>query len=150
MNPIRHSIGERVLLKAWLAVDVALWLSSLPALLRVHTIPTLLKRLGASERQKAPPRIDLNDAVKIVTRVCSLRPFRARFFPKLCLRQSLVLYRTLSRLGYPVEIHFGVKKDGRTLHGHSWVTLQGEPLADTAQHGMFRSLYSYRSNYAFK
>ena len=143
MNHFRRPIPERFFFKAVLALDVVLWLFSLPALLRVHTIPTLLERLTVGKKEKAPPAVNLNDAVGIVTRICNLRPFRARVFPKLCLRQSLALYRTLTQMGYPVEIHFGVRKEDKTLSGHSWVTLRGEAVADTAQSGIFKAVYSY-------
>ena len=106
-------------------------------------MPTLLKRLTARKKQQARPAANLNVAVGIVTRICNLSVFRARFFPKLCLRQSLTLFRALSRMGYPVEIHFGVRKDDKTLSGHSWVTLRGEAVADTAPSVIFKAVYSY-------
>ena len=49
-------------------------------------------------------------------------------------------------MGYPVEIHFGALKDGEDLYGHSWVTMHGEPLADTARSGVFKVVYSYPYN----
>jgi hypothetical protein len=42
-----------------------------------------------------------------------------------------------------VEIHFGAVKDGETLQGHSWVTIQGEPVADTARSELFKVVYTY-------
>ena len=87
--------------------------------------------------------MEFSDVIGLVTQLCNLRPFRSRFFPKLCLRQSLALYRTLTQMGYPVEIHFGVRKEDKTLSGHSWVTLRGEAVADTAQSGIFEAVYSY-------
>ena len=144
MNHFRRPIPERFLFKAVLALDVVLWLFSLPALLHVHTMPTLLERLTVGKKEKARPAVNLNDAVGVVTRISNLRPFRSRVFPKLCLRQSLALYRTLTQMGYPVEIHFGVRKDDKTLSGHSWVTLGGGAVADTAPSALFKPVYSYR------
>jgi len=129
--------------KAALATNLVLWLFWLPVILRLHTIPMLLKRLARSEKYIRKTPLELTDVIGIVTRICHLRPFHSRFFPKLCLRQSLALYRTLSRMGYPVEIHFGVMKDSKNFHGHSWVTMQGEPVADTARSEVFRVVYSY-------
>ena len=129
--------------KATLAANLVLWLCCLPVMLRIQTIPTLLGRLGGSEKQKKKAPMEVKAAVRVVTRVSNLRPFRSRFFPKRCLRQSLLLYRTLCRMGYPVEIHFGARKDGEDLHGHSWVTLHGKPVADTARNEIFKVLYSY-------
>jgi hypothetical protein len=145
MNHFRDLIGERFLFKAGLTLDVLFGLLSLPALLRVHTIPTLLEHLTARKKQQACPAANLNDAVGIVTRICNLRVFRPRSFPKLCLRQSLTLYRTLSQMGYPVQIHFGVINDENGFQGHSWVTVEGETVADTARSGIFKVVYSYSS-----
>jgi Transglutaminase-like superfamily len=143
MNHFRHSIREDFLFKAGLALNVLIWLFTLPALLHVHTIPKLLKRLAAGRKEQSRSTVNFNDAVGIVTRICNLRPFRARIFPKLCLRQSLALYRTLTQMGYPVQIHFGVRKNDKTFSGHSWVTLRGEAVADTTQSGIFKAVYSY-------
>jgi len=46
-------------------------------------------------------------------------------------------------MGYPVEIHFGVRKDGNALHGHSWITLDGKPLGERNPTDVFRPIYSY-------
>ena len=135
-DPI-HSLS-----KAMLAANLVLWLCWLPVMLRIQTIPTLLKRL-AGEKQKKKRPMEVEEAVGVVTRVSNLRPFRSRFFPQRCLRQSLALYRTLSQMGYAVEIHFGAVKDGETLQGHSWVTIQGEPVADTARSELFKVVYTY-------
>ena len=143
MNHFRHPIREGLLFKATLALKVLLWLFSLPVLLRIHTMPTLLKRLTGAKKKQARPTVNLNDAVGIVIRICNLWPFRARVFPKLCLRQSLALYGALTQMGYPVQIHFGVKKEDTTLSGHSWVTLGRDAVADTAQTGIFKAVYSY-------
>ena len=139
MSPVPHPI--EFLSKAVLALDLVLWLFRLPIVLRTHTLPTLLQRLARSERLKT--KMPLRDAVGIVTRISNLGPFHSRIFPKRCLRQSLTLYRTLSQMGYPVEIHFGIHKDGEVLKGHSWVTIQGKPIAERAAIEIFTSVYSY-------
>jgi len=140
---LRHPIREHFLAKAVLGSDLLLWLFCLPVMLRMHTVPILLERLARSEKRVRKMPIELRGAVGIVTWVCNLRMFRSRLFPKLCLRQSLVLYRTLSQMGYPVEIHFGALKEGDDLHGHSWVTVEGKPVADTAQSNIFKVVYTY-------
>jgi hypothetical protein len=142
---VRHPIRERFLSKAMFASDLVLWLVWLPAALRIYTIPRLLERLAQSRRNDASNSMNLNEAVKIATRICNLRPFRSRFFPQRCLRQSLTLYRTLTRMGYPVELHFGVYKNGEKLRGHSWVTIEGKPVAEGTRTEIFKSIYSYRS-----
>jgi Transglutaminase-like superfamily len=135
-NPIRFRS------KGLLALELVLWLLWLPVVLRIHSIPMLLKGLASKNRSRKTS-MRLSEVIEIVTHISSLRPFCSRFFPKLCLRQSLALYRTLCQMGYPVEIHFGARKNGEDLHGHSWVTLHGEPVADTARNEIFKVVYSY-------
>src|SRR5262245_34991591 len=140
-----HPVREHSLSKAVLASNLILWFFWLPVMLRIHTIPMLLKRLARGEKHVSKRPMQLKDAVGIVTRVCKLRPFCSRFFPKECLRRSLMLFRTLARMGHPVEIHFGVLKDEKNLTGHSWVTIAGQPVADTTRSARFKVVYSYSS-----
>ena len=87
----------------------------------------------------------MDRAVQIVVRMCRLGIFHLPLFPQTCLRQSLALYRVLTRMGYPVEIHFGIRKDGEDLQGHSWVTIEGKPVADRTRMDVFKAVYSYPS-----
>ncbi len=144
-NHLHHSRREHYLSKAALALNVLLWLLWLPFMLRIYTVPVLLKHLDRRKQRKDQALINLNEAVGVIARVCSLKLFRSRIFPKLCLRQSLALYRTLTRMGYPVVIHFGALKDEKGLQGHSWVTVEGKPVADTARSGLFKTVYSHCS-----
>jgi hypothetical protein len=48
-------------------------------------------------------------------------------------------------MGYAVTIHFGVHKVGEELRGHSWVTIQGTPVAESIPAGVFHCVYSYPS-----
>jgi hypothetical protein len=144
-NCLRHPIREHLLAKTTLALDLVRWLCWLPLALRIYPVPALLKRLSGQMNYKSKPLLELPAAVEIVTRISHLRPFRSRIFPKQCLRQSLVLYRTLTRMGYPVEIYFGVMKDETSFRGHSWVTVEGKAVADTARGEIFNVIYSYSS-----
>ena len=148
INCLRYPIRERFLSKAALALDLFLWLWWLPVMLGIYTVPVLLKRLSGGTKYKSKPVMELEEAIRIVTLVCALKPFRSRIFPKLCLRQSLALYRALTRMGYPVVIHFGVMKDEKSLHAHSWVTIEGNPVADTVRGGLFKAVYSHSSIYS--
>lgn len=64
-----------------------------------------------------------------------------------CLLRSLVLFRFLRRQGWPVEIHFGVRKTAEGLAditGHSWLVLEGSPfLEEEYQQGSFTTTYSF-------
>ncbi len=140
---LRHPIRENLFSKGLLALNVLLWLLWLPVVLRIYCVPTLLTRISGRTRDKLPTASELEQAIGIVSFVCGLRAFRLRLFPQRCLRQSLTLYRALSRMGFPVEIHFGVVKNQDTFRAHSWVTLEGQPVADTAHSGSFKRVYSY-------
>ena len=86
--------------------------------------------------------MDLENTLAVVTTVCQFRLFRFPLFPRACLRQSLTMYRVLTAMGYPVMIHFGVRKQGAAFVGHSWVTLNGRPLAERGS-PEFTAVYSY-------
>jgi Transglutaminase-like superfamily len=81
--------------------------------------------------------------VRLVVWLCHLPCFRPPLFPRACVRQSLALYYVLTRRGYPIQIHFGVRKAGQRLYGHSWVTVQECPVAEQTPLDVFRVVYSY-------
>lgn len=128
----------------WFAVRLGAWLCVLPLRLRLHSLPALLHRLTQVQRQPTSCNpLELDRAVGIAVWLCQLRLFHLPLFPRACLRQSLALYHVLTRMGYPVEIHFGIHKDGEDLRGHSWVMLQGRPVAERARTEIFTTVYSY-------
>jgi Transglutaminase-like superfamily len=132
--------------QCWFALRVAVWLCCLPILLRLHSLPALLRHLThARARRRRRSSLDMNQAVSIVVRLCNLRLFRLPVFPQACLRQSLALYCVLTRMGYRAEIHFGVAKNGADLRGHSWVMVEGDPVAERAPTEAFRPIYSFPS-----
>jgi Transglutaminase-like superfamily len=125
----QQQLGPR-LSQLWLALCVGLWLCGLPIRWRVHSLPRLPQRLTPA--QERPPRrnpVELYRAVWVVRRICRLRLFRGPLFAQASLRQALALYHILTRLGYPIAIHFGVYRAGEALRGHSWVTVDGRPVA---------------------
>ena len=85
----------------------------------------------------------MEQAINVVVRLCHRRPFRSMLFPKACLRQSLLLYHTLTYLGFLVEFHVGVRKKGEELIAHSWVTFSGKPVADKTSTDSLKIVYSY-------
>lgn len=128
----------------WLAFQIGVLLCRLPVLLRLYALPTLLHRLTPSDATiMIAPDLERDRAVRLVRQVCQLRLFRTRLFPLVCLRQSLSLYYTLTRLGCPVMIHFGVRKGKEELQGHSWVTLEGMPVAEQGGSTPYRIVYTY-------
>jgi hypothetical protein len=130
--------------ECWLAARVGFFVCSLPLRLRRQTLPRFLERLASPGRPPIAGRaIKPQRVAQIVRRVCLLGIFRAPVFPKECLRQSLTLFAFLARMGHPVEIHFGVRKQGEDLGGHSWVALDGHSLGERDPAGDFRTIYSY-------
>jgi hypothetical protein len=128
----------------WWAVRVGVWLCGLSIRWRVHSLPQLLHHL-TPVRGRAPrsSRLELEQAVRIVRRICRLRLFHGPLFPQACLRQSLALYYILTRLRYPFEIHFGVYKAGEALRGHSWVTVDGRAVAERIPPQALQAIYSF-------
>jgi hypothetical protein len=134
----------RVLLfECWFALRLVVWLCLLPISLRFRSIPELLKHLSRVRRPKGRSVLETERAMHIVFYICRLRPFHLPLFPRTCLRQSLALYRSLVCMSHPVEIHFGIRCQGESLHGHSWVTIQGKPVAERTPTEIFRTIYSY-------
>jgi hypothetical protein len=120
------------------------WLLGLPIRLHRQSLPKLLDRLAVVQGQasfSSPQEMDR--MVRLVVRVCHLRCFRPPLFPRACLRQALALYYTLRRLGYPAAIHFGIHKAEEALHGHSWVTVQGQIVAESMPVKTFHEVYSH-------
>jgi Transglutaminase-like superfamily len=142
--PIKVRQLKRLLSEYWFALRLAAWLCLLPTIIRLHPLSVILQRFAQIRRQpnKRNP-LEMDRAVQIVVRICRLGLFHLPLFPRACLRQSLALYRTLCRMGYSAEIHFGIRKDGKDLRGHSWVTIEGQPVADRTRTGIFAVVYSY-------
>lgn len=132
----------------WFAAKVMVRCCWFPILLQFRTLPELLEQLTQRKGQKGRRTCPtLDRAVEIIVRVSHLRPFRIPLFPRTCLRQSLALYDMLTYLGYAVTIHFGILKRGEQLRGHSWVTLEGKPVAENGDPvACHRVVYSYPSS----
>lgn len=130
----------------WLFVQILLTLIIIPRQIKRESLPDLLRKLdpGVSPSAGTPER--LNKTVGFVDTL-----LKYRFLQKYgkCLLRSLVLFKFLRRQGWPVEIHFGVRrtddeKDGIT--GHSWLVLSGELFLETeSQQFTFVTTYSFPS-----
>jgi len=128
----------------WQAVRVGVWLLGLPIRLHRQSLPGLLDRLTVVKGQPSSgsPQ-EMERTIRLVVWVCRLRCFRLPLSPRACLRQALTLYYTLRRMGYPATIHFGVHKAEEALHGHSWVSVQGQVVAEPMPVEAFHEVYSY-------
>ena len=136
--------------RLWLAARAGIELTSVALLVRTRALPDVLRRLrGARPKQERPDPRRLSETARVVARVSRLRFFDLPVFPHPCLRRSLALFSLLSRDGYEPEIHFGVLADGKSLHGHSWVTVDGATVCDSSPTASFRTVYSYPSRTNF-
>lgn len=107
-------------------------------LARWVSLPQLVQ---AFERAPRYDDADLNRLLWLTQGV--LRRTHGRDF---CMPRSLILFHFLSGWGYPVCIHFGVRRQGRALAGHAWVDLAGEPIGEAANpYTLYRTTYSYPS-----
>ena len=120
-----------------------MYVASLPVLLRLFSLPAILEHFGRKPVKAYQGSLDLHDAVAVIARVCHVGMFRTRVFPRACLRRSMVLYCLLNRLGYPVRIHLGVRRGRARLEGHSWITLDGQFLAEPVLPDSYVNVYSY-------
>jgi hypothetical protein len=125
------------------AARVALWLCVLPVRIRMCSLPVLLRKIAKSKARKSGSKPSLRRSIDVAVRVCNLRVFSLPCFPRACLKQSLVLYRELTRLRCPAVIHFGVQMQGQALTGHSWVTVDGNPVAEPGPVTAYSKTYSF-------
>ena len=139
-----HRVGPRHVrfLEYWFALNVALWICWITLRLRRQPLPKLLSDLS-SKKPRGAGSLDSQRVVSIVKRVCRLRLFQLPMFPRICLRQSLALYRFLRGKGYPVQLHVGVHKEREFFRAHSWVSLRGEAIAGDTAGEKYRTLFVF-------
>ena len=108
----------------WLAIKTVGWMASLPLLKRALPLPRLVRLMARSGdgRPRDPARE--RHLVDAVHRLC-------RASGGNCLERSLILYRYLGHLNASPQLVVGFGKPTGYL-GHVWVTVDGEPLLETA------------------
>ncbi len=144
----------------WLFLQILIVLILLPRLIRNKSLPDLLRELDPGvappEHQiDAPSRDKLEKTVGFVDSLLRYRVFQR--YGK-CLLRSLILFRFLRSQGWPVEIHFGVRKTGEAqvdyaaengafrmgITGHSWLVMEGEPFLENPEQATgFSTTYRY-------
>lgn len=116
----------------------------LPRMIRRLSLPDLLQRIDPGVAPGPRDQALLDKTVGFVDSLLRYRIFQR--YGK-CLLRSLILFRFLRRQGWPVEVHFGVRKltdDEPKITGHSWLVLNGQPfLEEEGQQGSFATTYSY-------
>jgi hypothetical protein len=128
----------------WLFIQVLSTLTLLPRRIRRENLPGLLRKMDPGVSPVAGGPVKLNKTVGFVDTLLKYRLFQE--YGK-CMMRSLALFKLLRRQGWPVEIHFGVRRteDGKDdITGHSWLVLYGEPfLENDFQEYSFTTTYSY-------
>jgi hypothetical protein len=139
---MRAAHSGSITVKLWLALQTAVWLCMVPVLVRTNSLPGLLDRLTiAPSTPSNINRLTTDCIVRVATLVSGLPLFRSWPFPRTCVRESLALAFALSRTGRPFEVHFGVRKEGQTLRGHSWITINREH--NQRENRVFSTIYTY-------
>jgi hypothetical protein len=126
-------------LPLWLAVGH--FILRAPARLARTELPVFLARIAAQPRNGSNfPRID-----RLTRRWLRLPLMRAR---DTCYLRSLVLFRFVDSNGGDLCLHFGVDEPrdaGERLHGHAWVSLNGQALnpPGTLGEGRLKEIYRF-------
>lgn len=135
----------------WLFLQILLMLTILPWRIRRMSLPDLLARINAGVFPGPREEEELEKTVGFVDSLLGHRFFQGY---GRCLMRSLVLFRILRRQGWPVEIHFGVRKAGEDaengqsgqidITGHSWLVMEGKPFLEDGSHAAgFATTYKF-------
>lgn len=110
-------------------LEMFAFLAATPLLMRFYSLDQFLSLITPS-----PKRHCNSNSQSTSSRINQLGSFLLKrdclFLKKTCLKRSLLLYYFLRKNGIEVQIHFGVKKCGSYLAGHSWLTLKGNLFMD--------------------
>ncbi len=145
----------------WLFLQILLTLMLLPREIGKRSLPDLLSRIDPGAVQGPRDTLRLEKTVRFIESLLKYSFFRRYGY---CLLRSLVLFKFLRRQGWPVTIHFGVRR-GRAgdetapapampvratpaahigITGHSWLMLNGKPFLEAEhQEGAYTETYSY-------
>ena len=115
----------------------------IPLFLKCFSLKRVLSMITPSAKYKPNDALDLS-AERIIQLGVLLLKRNRLFLKNTCLKRSLLLYYFLRKNGIEVRIHFGVKKLKGYLAGHSWLTQNGNLIADKERHGKtFTPIVSY-------
>lgn len=119
---------------AWLAARMAAWALCLPVLKRVVPLPRLVRMMAAPTAAAATARPGTRDAererrIVAISRLVYAPLVRADIG---CLQRSLLAYRFLGAAGARPSLVVGMRRADGEVHGHAWVTVDGEPAGESA------------------
>jgi hypothetical protein len=105
------------------------WSLAVPVLKHALPLPTLVRLAWARPRGERRPGRE-PEIAQLAWWTSRVQPRR---FPDNCLERSLVTYRFLARAGARPRLVTGVgRAEGDTV-GHVWVTVEDEPVHETAE-----------------
>lgn len=108
---------------------MALWAAVLPLLKFGFPLPRLV-RLASPRRGGGTRDPAREEEVVALARALYRRDRRTR---DKCLERSLVTYRFLVGAGAPPWLHVGMRREEKSMTGHVWVMLDGEPVHDSRE-----------------
>jgi hypothetical protein len=111
----------------WLLVRVIGLLTALRLLLPCVKMKTLLRWLSPSQIPLIAESHTLDKTVRYTDALLWPIPFPLQ---GKCLHRALTLYFFATRCGFPVHFHCGVRRVGKMLQGHSWLSLNGRPFLE--------------------
>jgi len=117
---------------AWLAARMAAWALVLPLLKRVVPLPRLVQLMAT------PPKRAARDAARDLARERRIVALSRLVYAPLvradigCLQRSLLAYRYLGAAGARPSLLVGMRREAGEVHGHAWVTVDGEPAGEPA------------------
>ncbi|GKS57773.1 hypothetical protein YTPLAS18_13000 [Nitrospira sp.] len=127
--------------KYWVILQAGLAVAVIRILVRLLPLPRVLSCLHADGTSNTLDRAALDDLAYYTDRWLILFPANAKGN---CFPRSLTLYRFARRLGFPVRFHCGIQKNGQTLDGHAWLSLEGAAFLEPTRHWEgFTVTYSY-------
>jgi hypothetical protein len=126
-------------LPEWLSVGH--FIARAPARLARTQLPVFLARVAAQPRGGS----DFKRVSRLARRWLRLPGWRAR---DTCYLRSLVLFRFVNPAGGDLCLHFGVdepRAGGERLHGHAWISLDGQALnpPESLKEGRLREIYRF-------
>ena len=126
MRPVDVLRRPRLLL---LGCRMASWSLAVPFLKHALPLPTLVRLAWAKPRGVSRPGRE-REIAQLAWWTSRVQPRR---FPDNCLERSLVTYRFLARAGARPRLVTGVGRLGGEIVGHVWVTVEDEPVHDSAE-----------------
>jgi hypothetical protein len=111
---------------------MAAWALVLPLLKRVVPLPRLVQLMATPPKWAA--RGEKRDVAR-ERRIVALS--RLVYAPLVradigCLQRSLLAYRYLGASGARPSLVVGMRREAGEVHGHAWVTVDGEPAGEPA------------------